>query len=76
MRGGSVSLDESGEVIVYRYVVDADGIDGHSMMTLVGNFFSVTDYLRDEIAFLRDSAGRSSVRSLHRHPSARGYLIA
>ena len=56
MRGGTVSLDESGEVIVYRYVVDTNGLDGPGMMMLIGNFFAVTDNLRRAIVRLRRSS--------------------
>ena len=56
MRGGTVSLDESGEVIVYRYVVDTNGLDGPGMMMLIGNFLAVTDNLRREIVRLRRSS--------------------
>lgn len=55
-RGGTVSLDESGDVIVYRYVVDTNGLDGPGMMMLIGNFFAVTDNLRRAIERLRRSS--------------------
>ena len=57
MLGGTVSLDESGKVIVYRYVVDTDGLDGPRMMMLIGNFFIVADSLRREIRKLHRSSG-------------------
>lgn len=74
LRGGTVSLDESGEVIVYRYVVETAATSGVDMLSLVGNFFAVTDNLRKEIAKLRDMIDSRSVLQLHRHPAVHGYL--
>ena len=75
-RGGTVSLDESGEVIVYRYIVEAEGLDGPGMMMLIANFFTVTDVLRKEIVKLRSSFDRRARRSRRRGPASARYLRA
>ncbi len=74
LRGGTVSLDESGEVIVYRYVVDITTAGGVDMISLVSNFFAVTDNLRREISTLRDLANNRAVWPLRPRPDVHGYL--
>ena len=74
MWGGTVSLDESGGVIVYRYVVDTNGLDGPGMMMLIGNFFTVTDRLRREIKRLRRSSDNIARRARPRRLDHARYI--
>ena len=63
MSGGSLSLDRSGEIIVYRYISEAAALDAERFKTLLKNFFAVTDALRGEIAAIREAIEASDAES-------------
>lgn len=76
LRGGTLTLNDSREVIVYRYVVEDEGLNGPSMAALIGNFFAVADNLRKEITALRNGIDKPVRRGPSRRYAHPGYVRA
>jgi hypothetical protein len=51
--GGTLSLDDGGDTIVYRYLSDAADLDADTLDALIENFFALAEALGAEIDRLR-----------------------
>jgi hypothetical protein len=60
--GGSLGVARGGDVIVYRYVRDVDGLDGARLGKVVDNVVAIAGQLRQSIEALRTTGAAAPDR--------------